>query len=160
MKVYVVTTGCYSDYSIDKIFTDRQKAENYKEWTYDANEIEEYDTEDNLVFEKFYKVEVRYTEHMMSYDNTEPKVAITKCQHVDKYETPPCYFSLNRWSNNYLFDLTMIRFVPAQNWNEEFYVNKYKKAMYDYLAIVKQRMLEGCSEKDIQMLLEGCKYEV
>ena len=55
MKVYVVTVGSYSDYRIDRIFTDRKKAENYKEWTYDANEIEEYDTEDNFVFEKFYK---------------------------------------------------------------------------------------------------------
>ena len=160
MKVYVVTTGCYSDYSIDKIFTDRQKAENYKEWTYDANEIEEYDTEDDVVFEKLYKVKVRYTEHLMPYDNTEPNITIEKCKVVDKYNTSPCYFSLNRWSKNALFDMTMIRFVPEQNWNEEFYVNKYKKAMYDYLAIVKQKMLEGCSERDIQILLKGYKYEI
>lgn len=155
MKVYVVTTGCYSDYQIDKIFTDRQKAENYKEWTYDANEIEEYETEDNIVFEKFYQVVVRYTEHLMPYDNTEPSVTITKCQSVDKYDTSSCYFSLNRWSQKSVFDLTMVRFVPEQNWNEEFYVNKYKKAMYDYLAIVKQKMFEGCSEQDIQNLFRN-----
>lgn len=160
MKVYVVTVGSYSDYSIDRIFTDRKKAENYKEWTYDANEIEEYDTEDNFVFEKFYKIEVHYTEHLMSYDNTEPYVSITKCKAVDKYNTSACYFSLNRWSQKALFDLTMVRFVPEQNWNEEFHVKKYKKAMYDYVAIVKQKMLEGCSEAEIQDLFRNYEKEV
>lgn len=49
MKVYVVTTGEYSDYGIDKVFTNRKEAMLYcanrnRKDAYDEYRIEEYDT--------------------------------------------------------------------------------------------------------------------
>ena len=48
MTVYVVTSGIYSDYHIDAIFTDKVKAELYcavHENSLDQPEIEEWDTD-------------------------------------------------------------------------------------------------------------------
>lgn len=43
MKVYIVTRGEYSDYQIESVFLDKEKAEKYID-THDSDmEIEEYD---------------------------------------------------------------------------------------------------------------------
>ena len=43
MKVYIVTDGCYSDYTIRGVFSTEEKAKEYAAFFNDANEIEEYD---------------------------------------------------------------------------------------------------------------------
>ena len=49
MTLYVITEGCYSDYHIVCIFTDKEKAENYAKYNtgFDTLNIEEYETEDD-----------------------------------------------------------------------------------------------------------------
>lgn len=55
MKVYIVTSGTYSDYHIDGVFIDRKMAEVFCAVHHDADDmfddirIEEYDTDDYLV---------------------------------------------------------------------------------------------------------------
>ena len=49
----------------------------------------------------------------------------------------------------------LCRCVNAQNWNWEFYVNKYTKALYDLVAIIKQKKAECASEDDIKTLMRG-----
>jgi hypothetical protein len=156
VKVYVVTSGCYSDYTIIKIFTDRQKAEEYKEWVIDANDVEEYDTADDLAYCKYYKVIVSYTERTDN-KNDPLEIRIEKCLQSDMYifgGVAYSDYSLIPYTNT-KFVLTMVRFIPEQNWNEEFYRNKYTKAMYDNVAIAKQKRLEGWSEKDIRILFNN-----
>lgn len=156
MKVYVVTSGCYSDYTIRKIFTDKQKAEDYKEWIIDANDVEEYDTADDLSYDKYYKIIVNYTERIDN-KNTPLEIRIEKCLSNDMYTFGGVgYSDYSRIPyTNTKFVLTMVRFIPEQNWNEEFYRNKYTKAMYDYVAIARQKRLEGWSEKDIRILFNN-----
>lgn len=52
MKVYVITCGCYSDYQICAVTDDPKKAEllriKYSD-AYDEAQIEEYETEDNVI---------------------------------------------------------------------------------------------------------------
>lgn len=47
MKVYIVTSGTYSDYQIDAVFSTEDKAKAYldKHGNYDNRQIEEYDTD-------------------------------------------------------------------------------------------------------------------
>lgn len=63
-KAYVVTSGSYSDYGIDRIFLNKEKAEAYhdliKRTHYDVNDIEEYDLSDDEVFTPYYYVEFVY----------------------------------------------------------------------------------------------------
>lgn len=53
MKVYAVTTGCYSDYRIDCIFSTKEKADEYvkcysnsREYDNDEVQVEEYELDD------------------------------------------------------------------------------------------------------------------
>ena len=45
MKVYVVTTGEYSDYGTNAIFTDAEKAKEYSELLDDSNGVDEWETD-------------------------------------------------------------------------------------------------------------------
>ena len=59
MKVWVVTYGCYSDFTIDSIFSTEEKAKEYIEkMRYFDNDInlepEEYDVDDPAVMKKNY----------------------------------------------------------------------------------------------------------
>lgn len=156
MKVYVVTAGAYSDYRIKKIFIDKAKAEEYKEWLPDANDIEEYETEDNLVMNKYYKIVVSYRVNDNGLDES-PYVGITKCLAADIYGNSTHYAE---YYFSRCFVLNIVRFIPEQNWNEEFYKNKYTKAIYDLAAIAKYKKQEGFSEKDINMLFNGMTGEI
>lgn len=154
MKVYVVTSGCYSDYGIDKVFTDRAKAEEFCEWhtgwNGDSSRIEEYETEDDLVVDKYYKIEIEY----LWYDNGafEPSFVFTKCTYKGDRFT---WYEEGKDRYGYFYELTLYRYVSAENLDEEFYTNKYKKAVYDFAAIIKAQKAEGATEKDILELLEG-----
>ena len=44
MKVYIVTSGCYSDYHIEAVFTDKEKAKRYANFNSDRG-IETYETD-------------------------------------------------------------------------------------------------------------------
>lgn len=51
MKIYVVTSGCYSDYGIDAVFVDKKEAAKFaavkdKDNNYMTYRIEEYETAD------------------------------------------------------------------------------------------------------------------
>ncbi|SDZ81979.1 hypothetical protein SAMN05192529_102126 [Arachidicoccus rhizosphaerae] len=48
MKIYIVTDGCYSDYSIRGVFTTKENAEKFiRAYSFDEPSIEEYES-DNL----------------------------------------------------------------------------------------------------------------
>ena len=55
-KVYVVTSGEYSDYGIDSIFSNKEAAEKHCA-TWDGSNIEEYELEDgtNIVIDQVYR---------------------------------------------------------------------------------------------------------
>lgn len=85
MKVYVVTSGCYSDYRINAIFLDKDKAQKYADVIYDSNPIEEFETEDDNV-ETMIKEEVG--EHTIVevciVDGKNPKLTFSHSTHFDK----------------------------------------------------------------------------
>ena len=147
MKVYVVTSGSYSDYHINKVFTNKTKAEEYAEWHYnwDGTHVEEYDTEDDFVVDKYYDIRI----HAKVYPNgvLGPDVKITKRDEMQHYN----------WLYNYSdhFELTIVRSVSLANWDEDFYVKKYTKSLYDLIAIVKYHMANGTNVSDIEKLIRG-----
>ena len=66
MTVYIVTSGEYSDYNIEKVFSNKPAAEDYIEWRRPSQyRIEEYEMLDNgkdIDIEgqaKYYYIEVR-----------------------------------------------------------------------------------------------------
>ena len=147
MKIYIVTCGSYSDYYINKVFTDKDKAEEYRKWCCDANDLEEYDTEDDFEFKKFYKVIVNYRNNDNGR-NSDPTIYIEKCMNEQVYGNYTSFDDGHRYGARYV-DLHIKRYIPEENWNEEFYRNKYTKAAYDLMAIARQKLFEGFTDKQI-----------
>lgn len=147
MKIYIVTTGCYSDYCIDKVFTDKDKAEEYRKWCRDANDLEEYDTEDDVEFQRFYRIRVHYRVNDNGL-NSEPSVSIERCVSEQTYGDYTYVDDAHDWGGRYI-EITIVRYIPEQNWNEQFYINKYTKAIYDFAAIARQKLFEGFTDRQI-----------
>ena len=62
-KVYLVKAGEYSDYYIERVFLDKEKAERYaqlRRYTSDINGVEEYELSDDMVMMSRYFVEFIY----------------------------------------------------------------------------------------------------
>ena len=150
MKVYIVTTGCYSDYCIDRVFTDRAKAEEYRKWCYDANDVEEYDTSDDYHVNKYYKIWVTYRVNDDG-NNQKPHMRIETCCNPTRNFTSVNDY--HKYGGKYI-DLTLVRYIPESNWNEEFYRNKYIKAIYDLAATARQLSFEGFTNKQINEIWE------
>ena len=150
MKIYIVTCGEYSDYYIDKVFTDKEKAEEYRKWRPESNEVEEYDTEDDCVIDKYYKIVVDYRTY--DYNRFEnPNVRIERCNskrkgyvHVSDYHKR-CY-------TNQHTQIVLVRYISEANWNEEFYTQRYTKAVYDLMAQAKQLLSEGWTDSQINAM--------
>lgn len=145
MKIYIVTCGSYSDYRIDKVFTDKAKAEEYRKWCYDANDVEEYDTEDDCQFDKYYKIFVSYRVHDNEINN-KPDIMVERCS--DRRCSYTIVDDCHRYGGKYI-DIHICRYIPETNWNEEFYVNKYTKAIYDFAAQARQLLSEGFTDRQI-----------
>lgn len=71
MKVYIVTQGEYSDYHIEEVFTDREKAEIFcatlNEKYYAFPEIEEYETDKVKIEGKIYRCIIVHGRKYYSY---------------------------------------------------------------------------------------------
>jgi hypothetical protein len=147
MKVYIVTCGEYSDYYIDRVFTDRTKAEEYREWRVDANDIEEYEVDDGCVVDKYYHVIVSYTFYAGNrYEK--PTARIEKCNVKCLGYASVSNYNYPLYSSGHV-SLRLSRYIPEANWNEEFYTNRYIKAIYDLAAQAKQLLLEGWTDRQI-----------
>ena len=163
MKVYVVTDGDYSDYSIQKVFSNREAAEDYKYWHYITNEIEEYEIADSWnddnqkkymyirVTGKCYSeaiVDINYDIHPNLCSDTVPKHSIGLWD----------YFKYDREG---FFTLYTYHLIPIENWNEEVYKNRYKKSLYDISAQVKAMLADGATWEMIKSALvkEGQEWE-
>lgn len=59
-KVYIVTSGSYSDYGINRVFLDRGKAEKYAKTVRDVNDIETYETSDDAEYQEYAEIDVEY----------------------------------------------------------------------------------------------------
>ena len=73
MKIYVVTSGCYSDYGIRGVFLDKEKAELYCKYhsgCYDDFRVEEYDTADEYEPEEKLILVKAWFNIMKGADNT------------------------------------------------------------------------------------------
>lgn len=155
MKVYIVTDGCYSDYMIEKIFSNRPAAEEYKKWRNIRNDIEEYEVYDEP-FEKidgekvmFIRVQgTVYPEAVVDIEfDIRPDMRregnITRGAGLMEYKKPG------------VFTIYTYRYIPADMWDEEKYKAKYTTALYDLAGIAKAMFAEGASVRDVENALRN-----
>ena len=145
MTVYVVTDGHYSDYTIYKIFSNREAAEEYKYWHNFTNDIEEYEVADTVSDElgqRYMYIRVSgkvYPEAVVDikydiYPQIANDYAIRNATGISRYVTSDKSFSIFNY-----------HLIPASMWDEDRYKEKFTKALFDSAAIVKAMLADGAS---------------
>jgi len=159
MKIYVVTDGSYSDYTIEKIFSNRPAAEEFKKWRNIRNEIEEYEVYD----EPFEQHEGEKVMFIRVQGTVYPEAVVDI-----RYEVRPELLrdwelskgvGINSVPKPGVFNIYCYRYVPADKWDEEKYKDLLTKVLYDYAGIVKAMLAEGASIRAIEMALKGREEE-
>lgn len=160
MKVYIVTDGAYSDYSIEKVFSNRSAAEEFKKWRNIRNEIEEYEVYD----EPFEQVDGERVMFIRVQGTVYPEAIVDI-----RYEIRRDMINANRdcrsgrgivgYKNPKVFTLYNYHYIPANMWDEEKYKVKYTKALYDLASVAKDMFAEGATVRDVEQALRN-KEEV
>ena len=155
MIVYVVTDGDYSDYAIQKIFSNEEAAEDYKYWHHIDNPIEEYEVADSWgdnsstkhmyirVMGKCYAegvVNINYDIHpTMATDMT--------IKHANNI------WSYNEYASEGAFTLYCYHLIPIEHWDEEHFKQKYTKSLYDLNAFIRSLLADGAGWDMVKKLL-------
>lgn len=129
MKVYVITCGSYSDYQICAVTEDLEKAKLLKikySDSYDEAEIEEYETEDNVIEADFKKLYWK----------------IRVCKKTGEVIHCHSFYQLG-YKNTGITTYSSVYEVIAMAENEE----KAKKIAFDMIARKKEEMIR--EEKEI-----------
>ena len=140
MKIYVVTAGIYSDYHIEKVFTDRKKAEEYKLWLRDSNDVEEYDTSDDISIQKKYCVSVE----LDLYPNKSEKLSFSSFRDSDASSNYQSYMDYGCGET-----IHVVRVVSAHNYDELYWKDKLTKVVYDLKAYIKYLKFMGFTKEQI-----------
>jgi hypothetical protein len=152
MKVYIVSSGEYSDYSIDRIFLDKEKAVKYVELSqhgWSSTRLEEWETSDDNQIEEITYVYAHYSKGC-NYRADKVTVEVRKTNNLDTGENKPDanYF----WYSDYSGEKrVLIERVLNGNYEEEKIKKKYEKVCYDLMAKIDSLLtIEGWNEKMIQ----------
>ena len=152
MKVYIVTKGCYSDYTISKVFLDKTKAERYVKYFNasidDGLQIEEYDTDDEMIITPMYYADIRYNiltddfsmNIVPSHSDDERHIYNTNLSFTPNYARVPI--------------IRLYREVKSPENGFDYY-DKYLKVCRDMGAQVKHMITEGINEYEIIRAIEG-----
>lgn len=132
-KVYVVTSGEYSGYCIEKVFLNKSKAEKYCKY-HKNYYIEEYEPADDNIYTPMSYVKINYT-----FDIRTSECNID-CSIVNAYkEESMCYLEPLFWSLSY-YEYITINYTHPINYpvkDEEKIKNKYIKVFQDLTSEIK-----------------------
>jgi hypothetical protein len=152
MKIYIVTSGEYSEYGIDRIFLDKEKAEKYVELSQNAwnsTRLEEWETSDDEQIDEITYIYAHYSKDC-KYKSDSITVEIRKTNSLDDKEKAhnKNYF----WFSDYSGEKrVLIERVLNDNYGEEKLKSKYTKICYDLMAKIDSLLsIEGWNEKMIQ----------
>lgn len=148
MKIYIVVEGEYSDYHIEKVFLNGDKAKEYCEWCKGAY-IEEFDTaDDNLQQANFYyQVYIRY-----DMETNHIHIQSKKCY----VEIPTEYINVvsSFAMSSSVQCIYVTKYIPNAQWKgEDYCYNKYTKMMQDIAGEVKYYLSEGYTIQQINKML-------
>lgn len=149
MKVYIVTSGEYSDYMIRKVFLDKDKAEKYKEWLPNSNDVEEYDTSDDDIINESYRIRI----DLKWYPNKEEKLIARSWKDCESDLNYNIYYDYSNYGDMGE-ELSVVRTVDLDNYSEQYWKDKFTKFIYDLRAYVNQLKSEGFNEKFIRDAIE------
>ena len=138
MKIYVVTKGSYSDFHIERIFLEEEKANSFS--TLIDGYVREYETDDDKQFKYYEIIQCHYSDKNKFFYDFE-------CVINDGNTVNETYFYT---IGDYWFDLCLQRVVP-EDIDEDELINKCKKTCYDIIAEMKyHKEIDGWSNEMIK----------
>lgn len=153
MKVYIVTDGCYSDYMIEKVFSNKAAAEEYKKWHNITNDIEEYEIYDEPFTkedgERAMFIRVQGTVYPEAVVDISFNIRPEMCREWTKKRGA----GIMEYKKPGVFVIYNYYYIPADKWDSEKYKNKFTKALYDLAAKAKAMFMEGASVRDVERTL-------
>lgn len=159
-KVYIVSSGSYSDWGIKKIFLNKEKAEAYHNACsdYDLNEIDEYDTSDDEIIIPIPYCEVTYRvfddtlyQHRELQGDYDFKIYYGNTKEdTEKSLTHTAYYDGK---------ITLGRVIRGKL-NEKQLSEKYLKVCQDLAAFIRNEVsINGANNYEIQRLLNNKNIE-
>ena len=160
MKVYIVTDGFYSDYNIQKVFSNRDVAKEYKKWHNCSNDVEEYEiydkafTDDDGEKTMFIKVQgTVYPEAVVDIKfDVHPKIL------DDRLIRKGVGINNLLWKQD-KYEIYYYNHISANKWDEEKYKLKFTKILYDLVAVARNLLSEGASIDDAELALKNIDLE-
>lgn len=155
MKIYAVSTGDYSDYRIEKVFSNKEAAEKYKKYHRCNDYIEEYEVYDSM---EAADTESKPSMFMRVQGEVYPEALVNL-----KYEINPTVVrtgSITKGAGVHgfignRFIIYTYRYIDEDKWNEEKCKAKLTKSLYDYTALVKDMIADGANKDMINLALIG-----
>ena len=145
-KVYIVTSGDYSAYHIERVFQSKEKAEIYAKARNKFSSIETFELSDDCIDKltvtgKFLRGDIaigKAPEVWLDYDCRYPDEYISMGEH-DEY----CFVGEELISGVYVCHLVMGKFIPKDQWREQETIDRFSKVLTDKMAEVKSMLADG-----------------
>lgn len=158
MKVYIVTDGYYSDYTIEKVFSNREAAEEYKKWHRISNGIEEYEVYD----EPFGKDDGERMMFIRIQGTVYPEAVVDIRFDIRPEIVNNKAFARSTGLSAYgktAYTIFKYVHIQADLWDEEKYKAKLTKSLYDLVGVAKAMFAEGASVRDVEQALREVDAE-
>lgn len=154
-KVYIVTSGDYSDYHIERVFQSKEKAEAYVKARNNIPKIETYELSDDNIQKltttgKFLRGDIAI--------GRSPGVWLDyHCKHPGQYMTMGecdeyCFVDKVYVSGEYIYHLLMGEFIPKDQWREQETIDRFSKVLTDKMSEVKSMLADGWTINSINEL--------
>lgn len=154
-EIYIVTSGEYSDYHIERVFQSKEKAEKYVQARGNVPEIEIYELSDDKINQiivpgKFIRGIIgKLSEVWLDYDCEREDYYITMGE-CDEY----CTVNEVHTSKGIGYQLNMGKFIPQDQWREQESMDKFAKILTDKMAEVKSMLADGMTVDMINEVLK------
>lgn len=155
MKIFIVTKGEYSDYHIEEVFTNKEKAELYAKCHY--CEVEEWDTSDDIIISPCKQLVCKCTLYnymkvgngILDFDYVLSKNPMESFKYSFKYSCDEYVANGKYFSGGTIYiGYRLPEDVTENNLN----IEKYKKDMEDVIAKLRYELSQGATREDLEKL--------
>ena len=153
MKVFIVTNGCYSEYDIERVFSNRLAAEEYKKWHGIRNDIEEFDVYDEPFIKEDGDRAMLIRVQGMVYPEAVVNIRFETRRNMIHSYTKTRGAGISSVGKDSGFSIYTFRCIPVEHWDEEKWKAKMTKHLYDLAAMAKSMFAEGASISMVEKAL-------
>lgn len=154
MTIYVVTDGSYDEYHIVKMFSNKDAAEEYREWNQIHNPVEEFELEQEMILppglHKVYFMEL--CANVYPEGLSDIRYSISKRLHSN-LASANYYHETPGKKNSNQFYIRVLRNIAAENFDEEAEKESALKTLYDIAAIATSLREQGADKEEIRIAI-------